>query len=235
MIPKKIHYCWFGPKPYTQAIKKCIDTWKVHLPEYEFFLWNETNAPMDVPYIKGAYKTKKYAFVSDYVRFWALYNNGGIYLDTDIFLIRKFDVLLDNYAFFGLEEKNENILGCCVIGSSINNPFIGEIIKRYNDLLFDEMNLANLVIPRIVTPCYETYHNKNEITIYPYDYFYPFPYSERDNIANFLTYQKPNTFAFHLWNLSWVTKSAKLVSWTIRQMKKISIIRIILKSFKDVD
>ena len=72
MIPKKIHYCWFGPKPFPKLVKECLATWKEHFPDYEFYLWNETNSPMDVAFVKEAYSAKKYAFVSDYVRFWAL-------------------------------------------------------------------------------------------------------------------------------------------------------------------
>ena len=105
MIPKIIHYCWFGPKPFSRTVKKCLKTWHKHLSDYEFCFWNEQTCatyaeqhhlsnPMEHPFVQSAYKAQKYAFVADYVRFWALYHIGGIYLDTDMYVLRSFTPLL---------------------------------------------------------------------------------------------------------------------------------------------
>ncbi|NDP22038.1 MAG: polysaccharide biosynthesis protein [Paludibacter sp.] len=221
MIPKKIHYCWFGPKPFPKLVLKCIETWKVHLPEYEFYLWNESNSPMEIPFVKAAYAAKKYAFVSDYVRFWALYNEGGVYLDTDMFLVRSLDNLLNNICFFGWETLEEDVVGCCVIGSTRNDDFIKIILDNYNVLNFNLEDIDKLVIPRLITPLYINYIQKEEINIYPFDYFYPFPYLKRDDISKFNTYATENTYAIHLWNLSWVSTVDKFIYKLVRIVKRI--------------
>ena len=220
MIPKKIHYCWFGPKPFPRIVEKCIDTWKTHLQEYEFFLWNESNSPMNVPFVKEAHEAEKYAFVSDYVRFWALLNHGGIYLDTDMYVTKTFDKLLDNQCFFAYETSEENILSCGVIGSEKEGKFVKHVMDEYNNIHFSNNEINRLVIPRIITPIYEKLENKEEVQIFPYDYFYPFPYNSRDDVANFMDYVTDNTLAIHLWNLSWVSDFQKLLSKIVRRIKK---------------
>jgi hypothetical protein len=211
MIPKKIHYCWFGPKPYPKLVEKCIVTWQQHLPDYKFCLWNEQNSPMEHPFVQAAYEAKKYAFVSDYVRFWALYNHGGIYLDTDMFALRSFDDLLENESFWGWETEQNTYISCGIIGCIKEHLFIREIMYFYGQLEYKEDNKANLIVSRIVMDIYERYSAKNQLKIFPYDYFYPFLYQDREkNIASFLDYATENTYAIHLWNLSWVSKYAKL-------------------------
>ena len=104
-IPKTIHYCWFGRGEKPEIVKKCIDTWKDKLSDYEIIEWNEDNFDINQnDYVKEAYKAKKFAFVSDYVRVYALYNYGGIYLDTDVEVFKSFDDVLDNESFWGFEQ-----------------------------------------------------------------------------------------------------------------------------------
>ena len=106
-IPKKIHYVWMGGKEKPKAIKKCMKTWKKYLKDYEIIEWNEHNFDINShPFVKKAYENKKWAFVSDYVRAYAIYNYGGIYLDTDVFVIDNIDQLLDNKAFVGYEHPD---------------------------------------------------------------------------------------------------------------------------------
>jgi len=221
MIPKKIHYCWFGPKPLPKLVLKCIETWKIHFPDYEFHLWNESNSPMEVPYVAEAYAAKKYAFVSDYVRFWALHNEGGVYLDTDMYVVKSFDELLTNKSFFGYEIENKDIIGCCVVGCLQGDSFINKILDKYHTLHFRIEDVESLVIPRLITPIFEKYDRKQDICIFPYDYFYPFPYVERDNISNFKQYIEQTTFAVHLWNLSWVNHYDKIKSEIVSKCKAI--------------
>ena len=142
MIPKIIHYCWFGPKPFSRTVRKCIATWHKHLSDYEFCLWNEDTCtnyaathnlpnPMEHPFVMGAYAAKKYAFVADYVRFWALYHCGGIYLDTDMYVVRSFSNLLDAKFFAAWENSKNDIVSCGVIGCAIAETCLREVLKKY--------------------------------------------------------------------------------------------------------
>ena len=102
MIPKIIHYCWFGHNPLPESAKKCIESWKKYLPGYEIKEWNESNFNVNaIPYTEEAYRLKKYAFVSDYARFWILYHYGGLYFDTDVEVIKRMDDIIERGAFMG--------------------------------------------------------------------------------------------------------------------------------------
>ena len=104
MIPKVIHYCWFGRNPLPPLAKECIASWKKFLPDYEIKEWNEDNFDVNIiPYTAEAYKQKKYAFVSDYARFWILYQHGGLYFDTDVEIIRPLDDIIAKGPFMGFE------------------------------------------------------------------------------------------------------------------------------------
>ena len=106
MIPKVIHYCWFGGNPLPELAKICIDSWKKYLPDYEIKEWNETNFDLDsCEYIREAYNCKKWAFVSDYARFWILYNYGGLYFDTDVEILNPLDDIIKCGSFMGNETK----------------------------------------------------------------------------------------------------------------------------------
>ena len=108
MIPKVIHYCWFGRNPLPPMAVKCIESWKKYLPGYEIKEWNEDNFDITInPYVEEAYHMKKYAFVSDYARFWILYNYGGIYFDVDVELLKPIDDILETGPFMGLERFEE--------------------------------------------------------------------------------------------------------------------------------
>lgn len=111
MIPKKIHYCWFGGRPMPDKMLHFISTWHKICPDYEFIKWDEANFDVDnsIPFVKEAYEHKKYAFVSDYVRLLALYNEGGIYLDTDVELVKPLDLFLDNGFFTSVEYIEDNV------------------------------------------------------------------------------------------------------------------------------
>lgn len=105
MIPKVIHYCWFGGNPLPKMAKKCIESWKLFFPDYEIIEWNETNYDISKTpqYVQEAYELKKWAFVSDYARLQIVYENGGIYFDTDVEVRKSFDFVLSHNAFFGFE------------------------------------------------------------------------------------------------------------------------------------
>ena len=240
MIPKIIHYCWFGSKSPSRVVRKCIATWKKHLPDYKFMLWNETNSPMEHPYVKSAYAAKKYAFVADYVRFWALYNYGGIYLDTDMYVIKSFDDLLDDEFFCAWETATEftqspsvnncenptthrggagcsptvscGALGACALGACAK-----KVLEKYDTLVFENNAIEQLIITKVITPII---NDSVGVTIYPFDFFYPFPYEQREQ-KNFLSYATKNTYAIHLWDLSWRSNYSKILSGFYKKTKKI--------------
>lgn len=128
MIPKIIHYCWFGPNPIPKKTRKCIDSWKKFFPDFDFMFWNETNSPLDSSFVKEAIKQKKWAFVADYVRTWALYTYGGIYFDTDVLVIKSFKDLMQEKVFLAYEQEEKKYVNVAVWGAERNNEFLREII-----------------------------------------------------------------------------------------------------------
>ncbi len=135
MIPKVVHYRCFGGSEMPELATRCIESWKRYLPDYEFVLWNEKNFNINVnEYVRQAYKTKKYAFVTDYVRLYALYHYGGIYMDTDVEVLRNLDVFLRHRAFTGCEDEDMCVTG--IMGAVPYHPWIEKLLKDYNDREF---------------------------------------------------------------------------------------------------
>ena len=244
MIPKIIHYCWFGPKPFSCTVRKCLKTWRKHLSDYEFCFWNEQTCavyaaehhlpnPMEHPFVQSAYRVQKYAFVADYVRFWALYHIGGIYLDTDMYVLRPFDALLQAQFFCGWETATEGAagqcataesggtvscgaLGACALGACALGACARDILQRYDELRFDEAHRELFIVPRIITPVILQH---SECVIYPYDYFYPFPFSRRTE-PRFMRYVTHNTYAVHLWDISWISPREKFLHNLLEWLKR---------------
>lgn len=141
MIPKKIHYVWVGGQEKPQAILKCLATWKTHLKDYEIIEWNENNFDIEAnPFAKTAYQAKKWAFVSDYIRAYVIYHEGGIYLDTDVLVLDNFDDFLTHEAFVGYERPDYPFTA--VFGARKGHPFVKKILDDYQDkaFIFDKDN-----------------------------------------------------------------------------------------------
>ena len=183
-IPKKIHYCWFGRNPKPELALKCIESWKKNCPEYEIVEWNEDNFDMNQNlYVKQAYEAKKYAFVSDYARLYALYNYGGIYMDTDVEVLKNFNEFLSLNAFTCFESNGYITTG--VIGATKENPWIKDMLNEYTGLKFikdnGEMDLTTNVarMSGLMKEKYglnsdNVYQNLNDIVVvYPNDFFSP--------------------------------------------------------------
>ena len=133
MIPKKIHYVWVGGNEKNNTIKQCMKTWGKHLEGYEVIEWNENNFDIDShPFVKAAYKAKKWAYVSDYIRAYVIYKYGGIYLDTDILVLDNFDRFLNNLAFVGFE--NPQYPFTAVFGAEPGHPLVKDMIEYYDRL-----------------------------------------------------------------------------------------------------
>lgn len=132
-IPKVIHYIWVGGKDKPKDIKKCMKSWEKHLDGYEIKEWNESNFDINShPFCKAAYDAKKWAFVSDYIRAYVIYNEGGIYLDTDVILLDNFDEFLKNRAFVGFENPDHPFTA--VFGAEKNHPFVKKILDYYDEI-----------------------------------------------------------------------------------------------------
>lgn len=132
-IPKIIHYIWVGGQEKPKDIQRCLKSWKKHLNGYEIKEWNETNFDINShPFVKAAYEAKKWAYVSDFIRLKAIYNEGGIYLDTDVIVFENFDKYLKNRAFVGFE--NDKVLSAAVFGAEKHHPFVEKMIEYYDNL-----------------------------------------------------------------------------------------------------
>jgi hypothetical protein len=213
MIPKIIHYCWFGSKRMTKLSDKCVKSWREYLPDYQLKLWNEESFDINCnEFAKEAYLSKKYAFVSDYVRLFALYNYGGIYMDTDVEVIRNIDQFLSLPAFSGFETQTNIPTG--IMGSSQYGIWVKELLDYYSDIHFiladGSMNTVSntITISRIMNEGGFKFDNtvqnyKGVVTIYPSDYFCPKSY---DTGQIHLTH---NTFCIHHFAGSWLSNSKK--------------------------
>ena len=153
-IPKKIHYVWVGGKEKPKNIKRCMKTWKKYLKGYEVIEWNEKNFDINAhPFVKKAYEEKKWAFVSDYIRAYAIYNEGGIYLDTDILIVDSLEPLFENKAFVGFENDTHPFTA--VFGAEKGHPLLKDMLDYYDNVdmnfKFEDNNtisVSNLLIEK---------------------------------------------------------------------------------------
>lgn len=180
MIPKIIHYCWFGKKEKPEIVKNCIETWKNYMPNYELKEWNENNYDINkFEYSKEAYNNKVLGFVADPIRIDVLNEYGGIYLDTDVEVYKAFDDLLDNKFFIGFEQPH--YFGNATIGAEKGNELLKEILDTYKDKKFiTHINWWEYETgPMIITDVLSKYVNRDsmeyqkndKLTVYPKKYF----------------------------------------------------------------
>ncbi len=225
---RTIHYCWFGGNPLPELAKKCIESWKKYCPDYEIIEWNETNFDVSsCDYIREAYEAKKWAFVSDYARYKILYENGGVYLDTDVELLKPLDDLLENGGYMGCENyiideiKVAPGLGCAI---EPGNEFYAEVIKDYENSHFlnsdGSQNLYNVV--ERTTDLLKKHGLKNSfeiqnicgMTIYPAEYLCPI--DQRDESLKITN----NTHSIHYYMASWYSPQTKVYSKIIKFLYK---------------
>lgn len=228
MIPKIIHYCWFGRGPLPELAQKCIASWKKYLPDYEIKEWNEDNFDVNIiPYTAEAYKAKKYAFVSDYARFWILYKYGGIYFDTDVEVIRPIDDIVERGNFMGFETDPKLQVKADASEASINPglgmgvaPGLG-IIKKMLDFYegrhfeFIPGGIGQLTIVHITTEVLlkaglklqQGIQQVDDMWIYPAEYFCPI------NLKTGRIHVKPNTRTIHHYAGTWQDKHFSFKEW----------------------
>ena len=232
MIPKILHYCWFGKGDYTPEIELCLESWKRYCPEWDIRLWNEDNSPMSIPWIHDAYRHQKYAFVADYVRFWALYQFGGVYMDTDMLVTAPLDSFLENSSFIGREDEYNASMG--IIGAEKHDPFCKLCLDYYDSSRF---NMASPpIITRFITPLLtnfgfveedKTQHLTNGLVVYQSDVFYPIHYTENFELNDINRYVTPNTVCIHLWNKSWRDEIQMLASGEYKRGFRMAIKRLV--------
>ena len=209
MIPRIIHYCWFGKNPKSKLVLKCINSWEKNLKDFKIIEWNEDNCDINnaPSFVKEAYKQKKWAFVSDFFRLKALFDYGGIYLDTDVEVIRNFDKFLSLDFVMCFEDKFH--LCTAVIMSSKNNEYIKKIISYYYHTEFSTKPNSEIFVDFILGS--ETYDSSkmkslNEVSkIFTSDYFSPINFNtKKTNITQ-------NTYCIHHFDGTWKTKRQKLL------------------------
>lgn len=213
MIEKKIHYCWFGGNPKPKSVLKCIDSWKKFLPDYEIIEWNESNFDFNFcQYVTEAYSVKKWAFVSDVARLKIIYENGGIYFDTDVEVLKSFDELMSQEYFLGLEEPDKINTGIG-FGAVKGCPVIKAMLDIYNGKHFiNDSGKKPITCPVFNTKAVEGLGVKlnGEVlsfmggTIYPEDYFSPI--SMKDGRLRITR----NTYSIHHFANSWMPWHQKL-------------------------
>lgn len=212
MIPKIIHWCWLSNDPYPQKIQNCLKTWNTILPDYEIRLWNLSNINLDeIPWLRKAFENHEWALISDYVRCFVLFNFGGIYFDSDVEVVKKFDDLLGYKSFIGYEYMGSP--EAAVVGAEKGCEWIGKCCEWYKSAHFMENGQVNRVIaPLVMKSCYEKHFNvrlcddgkihinENHLIV-PYDYFSPKCY------YNGKIYKTENTYCIHNFNASWYKNS----------------------------
>lgn len=212
-IPKVIHYCRFWRWEKSQKIQNCISSWKKYCSDYEIIEWNEDNFDINsLYYTKIFYKKKKWAFVSDYVRMYVLYNYGWVYFDTDIELLKNIDELLINEAFTWYQDKFN--IWCSIIWSKKQNSIIWEFLDYY------KIKKIRIILPNLMNKIFKKYYQikytwkiielKN-FTIYPKDYFYPYSYFENKKNMKITK----NTYAIHHYDATWLPKFVKAIFFPI--------------------
>lgn len=183
MIPKIIHYCWFGGNPLPADAKKCIESWKKFMPDYKIKEWNENNFDINSNlYVKQAYESRKFAFVTDYVRLFALVSEGGIYMDTDVEVLKSYDQFLHHTAFSGFE--NNNFVPTGMMAAEKGSRWATDLLYEYNHRTFikDDGTLDTTTNTVTITEYMKkqglilnnTYQNfPGLVTMYPSEYFCP--------------------------------------------------------------
>jgi len=218
MIPKKIHYCWFGGNPKPKSVIKCINSWKKYCPDYEIIEWNEENYDISSnQFMKEAYEAKKWGFVPDYARVDIIYNHGGIYLDTDVQVIKSFDSLLNDSSFFGFEDDGDDIFHIALglgFGAEKGNQLVKNVMDSYKDISFRNPDGTLNMIPSpqlntkiFVDKGFLINNTKQKIegnVVYPGEYFDPKNYN-----TGIITVTR-NTYSIHHYDASWYDESEKI-------------------------
>lgn len=216
MIPKIIHFCWLSGDPFPDPIQRCIDSWNKILPDYEIMLWDTHRFDINSnTWVKQAYENKKYAFAADYLRLYALYHYGGIYLDSDVEVLKSFNDLLNLPYFIGVDSQSK--IEAAIIGTENHNKWIGDCLEYYKNRNFvnPDGTFDMKTLPIIMEECItktkrmdyidsiSSFNNDNlSVKLLPFNYFC----SKRHDTG--IVQITENTYSVHHFAMSW--KSSKL-------------------------
>lgn len=224
MIPKKIHYCWFGGNEKPELVIKCINSWKEKCPDYQIIEWNESSFDVECnDFVKEAYKSKKWAFVSDVARLYALVQDGGIYMDTDVEVLQSLDPFLKYRSVIGFESTD--YLSTAFLATENNNVLFKEMLEQYNNLNFynNDGSISYVTnVQRMTELCVKcglkldgTFQELDNITIFPPDYFSPKNYKTGE-----LNMSK-NTVCIHHFDGSWIPADLQYEQMIKMKLKKL--------------
>lgn len=231
MIPKTIHYCWFSKDKKPRIVQRCIDSWSRVMPDYTIKCWDERSFDFDsVSFVRDAIEAKKYAFAADYVRLYAIFTEGGIYLDSDVLVKKSFDPFLSDNFFCGteafhVEDDVRFRMEAAIMGAQKGHPFIEECMSFYHKNSFDIERLSkDLVMPAVISKIAEArgYHYENKeqtldgMTIYPTSVFTNTLHSDTSN--------PDGLYAIHQNAGSWIDYSNR--GWLFRFCKKHNLMNI---------
>lgn len=218
MIPKIIHYCWLSGNELPDKTLRCISSWKKYLPDYEIMLWDLSRFDINrLNWTREAYENKKFAFASDYIRFYALYNYGGIYLDSDVEVLRNMDNLLKLDFFCGYEY--EGLPEAAIIGSAKKQMWALNCMQWYENNNFKNMDgsfnmkvapvifqsgLEKVLGEKLIDKNQVEYYVNDTYCIFPYDYFSP------KNSFNGNVSVTDNSYTIHHFNADWAQKNKKI-------------------------
>lgn len=197
MIPKIIHYCWLSGDPYPPLVEKCIASWKKYLPDYDLVLWNQERVNIHSNlWLEQAYDSKKYAFAADYIRFYALYHYGGIYLDADVEVFKSFDSLLNEQEFLGEEAGGD--IEAAVMGAEKGMDWVKKCLDYYHNRHFikSDGTLDTRPVPLLVSKVAKDF----KLKVRSFDYFSPKDF----NIGNISISE--NTYCIHHFDGKWLKK-----------------------------
>jgi len=225
LIPKVIHYCWFGRNEKSESMQKCIGSWKKFCPDYKIIEWNEDNFNIDcTPFVREAYDAKKWAFVADYARLFVVYENGGIYLDTDVELLKSLDDFLGLHAYMGF-QGTEYVNTGLGFGAEKGDPIVYEMLCDYHDRHFsadtgDCMDISCPIINSLILDKYGFVRNGEkqtvkDVTIFPRDYFDP------KDCETYITTITENTHSIHHYDATWRNNYGGLKQKLIRAVVKL--------------
>lgn len=228
-IPKTIHYCWFGPRPLPKFVQRCIASWKKFFPDYEIRRWDEHNFDCNgILYIREACSRGKWAFVSDYARFWILYHHGGIYFDTDVRVIRPMHDVLARGSFMGIERDADSVAVNPGLGlaAAPGMALYKEILGYYSTLSFIDEKTGEQMPGTVVTHATEVLRRFGFVAedrlqqvagvwIYPNDWFNPL-----DDATGRQTLTE-NTRSIHLYSKTWIDHYGPLRIWITRRLHRI--------------
>jgi mannosyltransferase OCH1-like enzyme len=214
MIPKTIHYCWLSGDAYPELAARCIKTWQERLPDYKLVLWDKHKFDIEKNiWVKEAFENKKYTYAADYIRLFAMYNEGGIYLDSDVQVIKDFSPLLSHQSFMGHDAEGD--LEAAIIGARAGTEWVEKCLEYYHNRRFrrPDGTLDLRTVPDIIADILKREYQiktdafstatieKAGLTLYPWDYFSP------KNAYLNKTVITQNTYTIHHFDGSWVDKN----------------------------